>query len=156
MNFSPLHSRFFSSSVSIWDEKLNIFGQIFLVCTVVWLVILVKLLTISILLWLSSSDWLSSPKCNKNSEMSSFVVSGSDVISLLVGLFVTMGRCSSNVLMGLQGSILFPVFRLVCVVVIRFVLGNSGLRVLGVLCMLALLFMVILVYSVTSLKNVVV
>ena len=93
MNFSPLHSRLFSSSVSLWDEKLNIFGQIFLGSAAVWLAVTVMLLTISLLFWLGIriSDWLSSPKCNKNSDMSSFVVSHSDVLSLLVGLFVTVG-----------------------------------------------------------------
>ena len=120
MNFSPLHSRLFSSSVSLWDEKLNIFGQIFLVSATVWWVVSVKLLTISLLF--SISDWLSSPRCNKNSDMSSFVVSYSAVLSLLVGLFVTMGQLFSDVMLGLCESMLQTVLILACVVVVGFVM----------------------------------
>ena len=62
VNLSPLHSRFFSCSVNLWDEKLNIFGQILVMCGAVWLVVsvgvlgcpLLRLVEVVVVSWLSS------------------------------------------------------------------------------------------------------
>ena len=112
VNFSPLQSRFFSSSVSLWDEKLNIFGQIIVLCCANWLVVPVGVLLLPLLLCLGLGVmcWLLSPRWNKKSAISSFVVLDNDVLSVFI--FIVALLCVSVdgcVIVGLWSWLLFMV-----------------------------------------------